>query len=824
MGKFKRKVKQAAIKACKSLYYTERRFERWLRRKLGVAVPQDVEEARKPAPYVHPWTLEDPGHPSVVDELERRHCCGCSSCMNICPKGAITMEPDEEGFLYPVVDHDLCVNCGACVKHCPVLVEQPVNDEVDTCWAQMSDDAVRAESSSGGMFTELARYAFDQGGAVFGAAYDEHMTVRHIRAESEDELAPIRGSKYVQSQTGDCYKQVKALLKEGRFVLYSGTPCQIAGLYAYLGGSDQENLLTVDLLCHGTPSPALFRRYLEEDYGLENVADVRFRDKSAFGWSTHMNVYLKDGTVCREVCGKDPYYRMFLPCLAMRPFCSRCKFTRLPRVADFSIGDWWGIEKYDRELNDSKGTSLVMLNNARARDVWSQISPKFDRVKEFPLDEARPRNYTIDKPFKAHPGRERFFHLLEFQPFDKAVHYARDYHFDVGVFGLWYGENYGSVLTYFGLMKVLESMGLAPCLIANPLGSDAGDAQEPTAFARRQGFFITKRRPISKMGELNQSCDTFLVGSDQLWNPGLSIKYGHSYFLSFANGDRKRVAYGTSFGKGNHQIPEEYKERSRWELAKFDALSVRDDFSRRLLKDDYGCDSVKVLDPALLCDRAEYRALASTAEAPRAVEGELPDLSQGGYVLVYMLDPAEETAGELAELGRLMGRPVVVVLDMNPKAVERNQGLFAGASAEDVYVIDRPQVEQWLACFEHADCVLTDSFHGSLFSVVFEKDFVALPNARRGKERFTDALGVLGLTGRIVPKLEGNLEGIAGLLRTPVDYEAANELLERERERSYAWLHDALFAPKQVTTDRAYLRIENVDAARDDFPTHQPAA
>lgn len=813
MGQFKKKAKKKAVNALVRMKNAERSLEGKIGSRLGVEGYSDQPKKKKPGPYVHPWTLEDPGHPAVVDEMKKEHCCGCASCANACPKGAIAMVQDQEGFFYPEVDEDLCVHCGLCVKKCPVLCSQPENDIVDTCWAQWSEPETRSASSSGGMFSELARYVLKKGGVVFGAAYGENFSVRHVSADTEEGLAVMRGSKYVQGQTGDSYAQVKKLLGEGRYVLYSGCPCQVAGLYAFLGGSDDDHLLTVDLICHGTPSPALFQRYLEEDYGIENVSDVRFRDKSAFGWSTHMNVYLKDGTVRREVCSRDPYYRMFLPCLAMRPFCSRCKFTRLPRVADFSIGDWWGIEKYEKSLNDGAGTSLVLVNNARAEKIWEEISPSFDRIQKFPLQQARPRNYTIDRPFRAHAARDRFFHLLEFQPYDKAVRYALDYHFDVGVFGLWYGENYGSILTYFGLVKVLESMGLSPCLIANPLGSDEGDLQEPTAFARRQGFFITKRRPISKMGECNAFCDAFMVGSDQLWNPGLSMNYGHTYFLSFAAPEKKRISYGTSFGKGNHKIPEDYKERSRWELSKFDALSVRDDFSKKLLKEDYGCDSVKVLDPALLCSRGEYRKLAGRAEMPAAAEGTLPDLEEGGYTLAYMLDPAKETAGKLAQIAELTGKPVVVALDMNPKKAGENQALFAGGSQKNVYVLDRPQVEQWLYAFSRADQVLTDSFHGTLFSVVFEKNFVAFPNVKRGKDRFSDALGVLGLEDRMMKDFLGSdLEDIVRLLETPADYEKADRRLESERERSYQWLRDALQAPKARSVDRVYAYDESVCA------------
>lgn len=804
MSSMKKSVRAGLVKGLRTIKKAELAAERALKRRLGY----DVKEPKKKAkgPYVHPWTLEDPGTPKIVDELKKQHCCGCASCAQACPKGAITMVQDEEGFYYPHVDHDLCVNCGLCVRACPVLQEQPSNDVVETCYAQWSDKKTRLASSSGGMFTELARYALKRGGVVFGAAYDENLVVRHRMIESEDELDVLRGSKYVQSQTGDCYSQARKLLREGRFVLYSGCPCQIAGLYAYLG-KHYDNLLTVDLICHGTPSPALFKRYLEENYGPE-VKDVKFRDKSAYGWSTHMNAYLEDGSVRREVCSRDPYYRMFLPCLAMRPFCSRCKFTKLPRVADFSIGDWWGIEKYDASLNDGNGTSLVLVNNERARAVFEEIKGASPQMKEFPLSDARPRNYTIDRPFKAHQARERFFKLLKMQPFNKAVRYALDYHFDVGIFGLWYGENYGSILTYFGLVKVIESMGLSCALIANPLGSDAGDRLPPTQFAHRQGFFITKRRPLSKMGECNGFCDAFVVGSDQLWNPGLSRPYGHSYFLSFVAPDRKRVAYGTSFGKGNHKITPRYKERSRLEFSKFDALSVRDDFSKRLLKEDYGRDSVKVLDPALLCDPKEYWELSKRAEEPSCVAGKMPSLSEGGYVFAYLLDPNENTKDQLAELAKATGKPVVVAIDLAPKLIEKNRSLFERSWNDNVFVLDIPTPEQWLYAIAHSDGVVTDSFHGTLFSHVFQKDFVAFPNAKRGKDRFSDALGVLGLLDRIGPRLESDIDGVVRLLNQPVDYEKSNRLLKDAQEKSYEWLNSALTSTKTVSTNRAYMKVE----------------
>lgn len=798
----KKTAKRAVIKGLRVAKKAEIRVERGMKRRLGLV----SDEASRP--YVHPWDVQNPGHPSVIDQMNKKHCCGCESCRNACPVRAISMQEDEEGFLYPAVDRERCIECGVCVRKCPVFAEPRPNDNVKECFATISaDEDARARSSSGGLFSQLAEKTIEAGGIVFGAAYDGVDSVRHRSVESREELDALRRSKYVQSSTGETFSEAKRALDAGRKVLYSGCPCQIAGLYSFLG-KDYDNLLTVDLICHGVPSPGLFRRYLKEEYPEGGVAEVNFRDKDAFGWSTHMNIYMEDGSVRRSRCTDDPFCLMFLRCLAQRPFCSICKFTKLPRVADLSIGDWWGIEKYSPGLNDGKGTSLLLVNNSKGRAAFESIRGGMSQCESLPISSARPRNYNIDRPFRAHPHRARFFSLLKSYSFSKAVQYGLANRFDVGIYGLWYGENYGSVLTYYGLTKVIESMGLSCLMIANPLGSERGDEREPTRFARRQGYEISVRRPLSRMGELNDFCDSFVLGSDQLWNPGLFRPYGYSYFLSFVSSRRKRISYGTSFGKPGHAIDEATKSRMRYELSLFDAVSVRDGFSETLVRDEYGRGATKVLDPAILCEAVHFRALADQAEEPECLAGDMPRLTEYPYVFAYILDPDEGTLDDLIEVGKRIGMPVVVALDMKPETKGRNESFFKGGQRDGVFVLDEPCVEQWLYSIDHAEATLTDSFHGMLFSFAFEKRFVAFPNARRGASRFIDVMEVLGIGDRRVDGLHGNVGKVTEMLAKDVDYASANVRLEKERAASIGWLENALFSPKAEKTHRCYRIIE----------------
>ena len=303
----------------------------------------------------------------------RADCSGCAACKNICPKNCITMQRDAEGFDYPKINHEVCIKCGRCDATCPALnFKQTLPNKLPEVFVAVNPDAkTRRHSSSGGTFSALAELILSTGGIVFGAGFDGNWRVVHTSAENLDELENLRGSKYVQSQIGDVYKRVKVELESGRRVLFSGTPCQCAGLKSFLG-KDYSNLLTVDIICHGTPSPFLWENYVEYIAQGHDIARVNFRSKR-FGWVTnHLEINFYDCGYYAKSNGQDLFLKHFLHGMTERPSCHSCKFKFPNGKSDVTIGDAWGVQNFAPNFFDNRGTSLVIVHTDNGRNFLSK--------------------------------------------------------------------------------------------------------------------------------------------------------------------------------------------------------------------------------------------------------------------------------------------------------------------------------------------------------------------------------------------------------------------------------------------------------------------
>lgn len=320
---------------------------------------------------------------------EKAACCGCGACADACPVQAIRMVPDREGFLYPEVIRTACVHCGRCDAVCPLKAESAALREGLFFGAR--SERLRPGSSSGGMFTVLAEYVLQRKGAVFGAAFGEHMEVLHREAQSPAELEVLRRTKYVQSRLDGVYIRIRSLLKEGRWVLFCGTPCQAHALKRFLG-EPYPTLLLADLVCYGVPSPGIWRRYvalLERRHG-GRLTEFSFRDKRARD-NGHTRSYTAGGREYAASLSGDPFCRLYFANLSIRPACHACRYCTPDRESDLTLGDFWGIEKIRPDWDDGMGTSLVILHTEKARQVWEQIRGGLDWFPCRQADALQPR-------------------------------------------------------------------------------------------------------------------------------------------------------------------------------------------------------------------------------------------------------------------------------------------------------------------------------------------------------------------------------------------------------------------------------------------------
>ena len=343
-------------------------------------------------------------------------CVGCGACANACPRDCIRMEPDAEGFAYPRVDIDRCVDCGLCENACPVLGFRDLAEDFGSYAVHNRDENAVCASSSGGVFTALAEYVIGRGGVVYGAGFRDDWSVAHLRIECMRELPALQGSKYVQSDPGTAYMQVKQDLTSGRQVLFSGTPCQVAGLRQYLG-QIYDNLLCVDIICHSVPSPMVWNRYLK---ALGNAVAVNFRDKRD-GWQGYyLSVGLDDGGEVLVRGQENRYMRAFIQGLSTRPSCYECQFKGSCRGSDITLGDFWGVEAVCPDALHKSGTSLVLLQSESGRQIFDKISGCLE-IKQADRIEALGNNAAYFAQAKPHHNRNAFFEQLGHVPFEQLV-------------------------------------------------------------------------------------------------------------------------------------------------------------------------------------------------------------------------------------------------------------------------------------------------------------------------------------------------------------------------------------------------------------------
>lgn len=348
----------------------------------------------------------------MIRITDKSLCCGCTACQAACPHDAIVMKPDVLGFTYPEVDMSACVDCGLCEKVCAFVkdcdaslpVDRSLTAEVQA--ARHKDGNVVAASQSGGVFTALSDAVLSEGGVIYGAAYKGLDEVSHIRAESAQERNLLRGSKYVQSDMGQIFRSVREDLVNGRKVLFSGTPCQVAGLKSYIPKRLHENLLLVDFICHGVPSPSVWKDYVEYMSRKGNIVRAIFRDKSVSGWKEHSDSFLyEDG---KKRTG-DTFRVLFYKNIILRHNCGNCPYNVTAHPADVTIGDFWGVAEVLPDMDSCAGTSMVICNTEKGKLLLSSAACELElETVSLTYDFMSRKNPNLVRPANIYKDRRRF--------------------------------------------------------------------------------------------------------------------------------------------------------------------------------------------------------------------------------------------------------------------------------------------------------------------------------------------------------------------------------------------------------------------------------
>lgn len=731
--------------------------------------------------------------PLTVAGVPENVCTGCSACMNVCPVDAISMQENDDGFIMPHIDESKCIQCKKCILTCPAVntsVENSLHPEI---YSAMAQNEVRSLSSSGGMFTVLADRILDLGGYVCGAALDnDTMEIAHRIVDNKEALAPLRKAKYAQSNIGMLYRDIKKLLKDEKTVLFTGTPCQIAGLKAFLN-KDYSNLYAVDILCHGVPSQKLLRDYLEEIARLPEVCtddeppkptNIIFRDKERHGWrsSTFIRVEFDNGAVYESSLKEnDPFEKAFHDKLALRKACADCMFCAFPRQGDLSIGDFWGIQQLEPGMTDKLGTSIVFINNAQGRQLYDSVKKTLAKRKLMKIQTGEIKKNRVRAVYPHSPNRDRFMSLRQHHSLKDSVTMVDKRHYDVGLAVNFYAVNFGGAMTHYALYHTLEDLGYSTLMIERPKAArnidKVTEAYGKIHLAPLFPPYAVAKTYLSRddmRTALNDKCDMFMVGSDKLFNFNLYTALDKYTSLDWVNDTKKKIAYSASFGRtlGNPKVHHELA----YYLQRFDHFSCREDSGVTTAKEVYGIDNAEwVLDPVFLCDPKHYYALISRCKRKTPEK----------YVSTYILDPTEDKANVVRHFRDKTGGDCEAFS-------EYQRGADYYAPLGELYK-GPLKTEERLQSIANCDYFVTDSFHGMCFAIIMKKQFVAIVNERRGASRFYSIAKMLHLEDRLLTDMA---ELDTDKFDKPIDYDKVYELLGKEKERCMRWLTNALAAPK----------------------------
>lgn len=761
--------------------------------------------------------------PKLIGHLK---CTGCAACYVSCPQDAIQMRPDQEGFVFPLVDESRCVNCGLCERRCPVRTVGK-RDATPMCYAAKSNNIrLVLESSSGGMFSELALPILRNGGVVFGAAYDDKtLDVKHIAVQTVEDLSKLRGSKYVQSEVGLIYRQVKDVLIRGCSVLFSGTPCQIAGLKAYLG-ENYDKLLTVEVICHGVPSPKLFdelKREMSKRHGA--LATISFRDKSE-GWSSRaITGWYVSGKKIREKGNLNDYFKAFLSRLILRHSCEDCQFNDGKSGADVTLGDFWGAGCIKEWMNDDTGISAVILHTAKGVAAFEQLNCYKHMVSLCDIARLNPSYQALRKPNEdrnefmslalghdVHVATRKYLRekcptllhriIRKLRGVDNCVKMKK---IAISTLGeVYLLSNYGTFFQHYALRRVLSGMGFTPFRVSHSF-----DRHERISFLRdwivdavRPVYWFLKMMPDCRVNccrMMDRDILNFLFLKDyqkligrfrepqDFKNAMFGVMGGdqilgtsdNRLWLTEMPEESRCITYAASSDWMEKRHNEQWQAFAKRQFERFHAIGIREQTGVAMCRElvDGGKVVAHVADPVMLLDALDYERIADKNKIFKQ-----PTLF---CYLVNIESEEELLIGEYEKLAVMLGCELKMV----------------GIQGAERYIPKQYKIKlspvQFLRAIIDADYVITNSYHGSVFAAIFGKNFLSVwqhcPEGTNQNERQKEFMMKFGLSLRWVDWRAG-AEKWCSALDEPVNWSLVHNDLDAFRCESIKWLREALDA------------------------------
>lgn len=708
------------------------------------------------------------------------NCSVCTACVSKCPKNAISI---SKQIYNEIKVNKQCIDCNICKNNCPGNKHKERNNPVFKV-ARVKSSANINKSTSGGLFGELARYVLKHSGIVYGAVFSDNFhSVKHTRCTNSADLDKILKSKYVRSNMNNNYLLAEKDLKKGKLVLFSGTPCQIAGLKCFLK-KDYSNLITVDIICHGTPSEKIWSKYLTslETKFSSKAKHIDFRYLNTDNPAKGFLVEFKNGKVYNEALYDTTYGRAFLTGLINYSSCGNCQFKAFKNYSDITLCDAWGYEN----ANYKHKNSLVMLNTSNGKTIYNKIKSKLMEFDDFDIEKLLKSNYPILYPTYNHYNRSKIEKLSnninnQLSYWQQEKNGLKKDKNGVGIINFHYENyNYGANLVAYSLSEAVKKLGFNPYVIDfDPFPEfNALERYRTIEFLNFRKKYLNMTPRFSNKDELNvltDYLDMYITGSDQVWRKQITGANMETYFLDFAKGKNK-ISYAASFGTNDFEGNEEELEDCKGLLKTFYNISVREDEGKKILSKTFEQDSTIVLDPTLLLKREEYEEIITETYDEKI------------DVAVYFVMDSENSILNDNNFNRLFPKKKIVNI----------KGNFETVGTTSIFKYN--SISKWLDGIRKCEYLVTDSYHGVIFGTIFHKKIICIGKKSKCLSRFKTLFN----------NLKGNLESInftslnsVKSLEINIDYEEIDKNIALLKEKSISFLQENL-GPNKVKIDIAY--------------------